>query len=254
VQRVLDIDLDFFVDGAAHWRPYDADRLDGADFLPWSESAALEFLRKRCLLTTRSPGAVVDCHGEMFVQWRKAIECGILRVPFSVTHLDAHADLGLGDSGYVHLLFDLMHRPVADRHHPQTGSSGIDDGNWLSFAVACQWIGDLTYVFNTDQPDPDDILSLVMADFDPRSRYIEIPAIAGTDAIGLSMSAHPERFVVRRDPKVPFVAVPHERFMATQPFDFICLTRSPAFTPAESDELFQEIRDLFIDEIAISGL
>jgi len=36
------------------------------------------------------------------------------------------------------------------------------------------------------------------------------------------------------------------------PFDVVCLARSPAYTPAESDALFDEIRDLFIDEAAVS--
>ena len=34
--RVLDIDLDFFLDGVAHWVNADAGRLDPDEYPPWS--------------------------------------------------------------------------------------------------------------------------------------------------------------------------------------------------------------------------
>jgi hypothetical protein len=30
------------------------------------------------------------------------------------------------------------------------GRGGVDDGNWLAFALACRWFSDLTYVPNVD--------------------------------------------------------------------------------------------------------
>jgi len=61
------------------------------------------------------PGFVVEHHGDLFAQWRAAIEGGMLRVPFSVTHVDAHADLGLGDSGYEHLMTSFLFEPAEGR-------------------------------------------------------------------------------------------------------------------------------------------
>ena len=57
MQRILDIDLDFFVNGAAHWVAYDGDRLDPKEFRPWPLEDAIAFLRKECglFLTGRRP-------------------------------------------------------------------------------------------------------------------------------------------------------------------------------------------------------
>jgi hypothetical protein len=39
-------------------------------------------------------------------------------------------------------------------------------------------------------------------------------------------------------------------FEATEPFDVICLARSPDYTPAELDPLFDVIRERFVDASA----
>jgi hypothetical protein len=54
--RILDLDLDFFIDGAASWRASDSGRLDAADFPPWSREKALSFLEESCKLTFSPPG------------------------------------------------------------------------------------------------------------------------------------------------------------------------------------------------------
>jgi hypothetical protein len=38
-------------------------------------------------------------------------------------------------------------------------------------------------------------------------------------------------------------------FEAEEPDDIVCLARSPEFTPAESDALFDSIREGFIHEV-----
>lgn len=76
------------------------------------------------------------------------IDMGGLAQPLSITHVNAHADIGLGGSGYTYLLSDLLRKPVQERHFPRIGDGGMDDGNYLIFAIACHWIRDLTYVYN----------------------------------------------------------------------------------------------------------
>lgn len=252
MQRVLDIDLDFFVDGAAHWMSYEGERLDADEFPPWPVDDALAFLRNKCGLTRRLPGFVVERHGELFACWRDAIVAGDLMPPLSVTHVDAHADLGMGDAGYVHLMSELLFRSVADRRFPEMGDSGMDDGNWVSFAIACRWVGELTYVYNRAQPEPEDIFAYVMEGFDPRAPNVQLAAIDKRHIDELSMALDDKTQLVQRlEPKVPFRAVSFLDFDADDAFDVICLTRSAAFTPAESDVLFEQIRDLFIDETAL---
>jgi len=99
MQRILDLDLDFFLNGVAYFRPTDSERLDDEDFQPWSFDQAVGFLAERCGLQSKLPGWTVEGHGDLFDRWRSAIQSGLLRPPFHVTHVDAHADLGLGDSG-----------------------------------------------------------------------------------------------------------------------------------------------------------
>jgi hypothetical protein len=252
VQRILDLDLDFFLDGAAHMRPYDAGRLDAEDFPPWSTADATTFLKDRCNLTAKLPGFVVENHGELFPLWRDAIAAGELTPPFDVVHVDAHADLGLGDNSYVYLLTSLLFEQPQHRCYPEVGDSGLNDGSWLSFAVACRWISDLTYVFNTDEETPNDIHPYMMQAGDPTAAHLELPAVHKEDLDGLARLYNTPRVVQHLEPKVPFRAVPWRAFQATGRFDVVCLARSPAYTPAESDALFDEIRDRFIDETGFS--
>jgi hypothetical protein len=49
---------------------------------------------------------------------------------------------------------------------------------------------------------------------------------------------------------VPFKAIPWRQYTASEPFDLVCLARSPEYTPATCDELFDAIRERFIDELA----
>jgi len=92
----------------------------------------------------------VEHHGEVFRRWRSAIRHGFLPVPFHVTHVDAHADLGLGDAGYVSLVTELLHREVEERAGDEEDPAGLGGGNLLAFAIACRWISELDYVHNDE--------------------------------------------------------------------------------------------------------
>ena len=108
--RILDLDLDFFVHEVVYW-PDSDDRPDSDEHPVWAIDDVTAFLRGRCGLSGRLPGFVTENHGELFPRWRSAIRDGLLIAPFHVTHVDAHADLGLGDAGYVYLLTELL-QPV----------------------------------------------------------------------------------------------------------------------------------------------
>jgi hypothetical protein len=247
VSRILDLDLDFFVHGAAHWR-VDGNRLDPDEFPPWDTDQAISFLRERCCLDAALPGFVVENHGELFALWKEAIQNGRLKPPFHVTHVDAHADLGLGDSGYVHLMTDVLYREPKDRLEPREGQEGLDDGNFLAFCIACHWISDLAYVYNDEGGN--DLLSYHMEGFDPMASHIQLKAMRKQEINKLvGLLARSEDIQVDRfEPLVPFRHGCWREFQADRPFDFICLTRSPPFTPVEADVIFDEIRRRFIDE------
>src|SRR5688572_23885399 len=111
MHRILDIDLDFFVEPTAHWVPLDStDRLDSDDYGVWSLEAVEAFLGDRCLLTGPLPGWPVEHHHEAYFRWHEAILDGVLCEPCSITHVDAHADLGMGESVHLEIMTDLMWR------------------------------------------------------------------------------------------------------------------------------------------------
>jgi hypothetical protein len=246
--RVLDLDLDFFLDDAAMWRSRGDGRLDDADFRVWPLEDALAFLVDRCGLTGRRSGFVVEHHGELFACWRSALDAGLLRAPFHVTHVDAHADLGEGDLGHRHLLGDLLFREPAERLHP---GEHLQDSNYLAFAVGCRWLSDLDYVTNCHpifDDDPRDVPALLMENFDPRAGHLELPAIAREQFDAYEPFRLPT--VTRRDPRVPLRRVPWRDYQASAPFDLVCLARSPEYTPASADALFDEIHARFITPIS----
>jgi hypothetical protein len=244
MQRILDLDLDFFLDGVATWRGREDDRLDATDFPPWSVEQALSFLRDRCGLDRRLPGFAVEHHGELFSLWRDAIDAGRLIPPFHVTHVDAHADIGLGDYGYMHLMTSLLFEEPDNRRHPTEGEGGLEDGNYLSFAIACRWLSELVYVYNTGG---DDLLVYHMEGFDPRAQHIQLAAIRSREELRDNLLTPTKLTIDHFEPRVPFKSMRWDAFQADQPFDFVCLARSPPFTPPESDVIYDEICRRFID-------
>jgi hypothetical protein len=246
MQRILDLDLDFFLDGVASWRGREHDRLDAADFPPWPVEQAIAFLRERCGLDGRLPGFVVEHHGELFSLWRDAIDAGRLIPPFHVTHVDAHADLGLGDSGYSYLMTSLVFEEPENRREPREGEGGLEDGNYLSFAVACRWLSELVYVFNDG--DGDDVLLYHMEGFNPHAENIQLVGVRSREELRENLLTPTELKLDHLEPRIPFKSMRWDAFHAGQPFDFVCLSRSPPFTPPESDVIFDQIRERFIDE------
>jgi hypothetical protein len=240
--RLLDVDLDFFVHGAAHWRDRGHGRLDASDYPAWSVDEALDVLYARCGLIGRLPGFVVEHHAELFDRWRDGIAAGVLHPPFHVTHVDAHADLGLGDAGYLHLMTSLLFEAPERRREP---GDALADGNFLAFAIACRWVAELDYVFNEEGGN--DVMPYVMEGFNADAAHIQLAALTPSQIDELLHLGKPQP--VRLEPRVPFRAMPCHQFSAESAFDVVCIARSPAFTPATSDVIFDAIRERFIDEV-----
>lgn len=246
--RVLDLDLDAFLEGVAHHREPGAGRLseDGCQPMPVDE--VLAYLRDEVGLTGPLPGRVFEYHGDIFGHWRDAIAEGALPTPFHLAHFDAHGDFDLGDRGYVQLLTEVMHRPVSERCFLDIDREHLD-GSFMPFAVACRWIADIDYVYCPGGGN--DINPYFRAGFDPHVDLIQLVPLTQADINQLVYGPPHERPVFRSDePRVPLRQVPLRDYRASGPFDRIYLTRSPAFTPASADALFDAIRETFIDENA----
>lgn len=244
--RILDLDLDFFLHDVAYWAG-DSGRLDAAEYPPWELSDAISFLEGRCLLGDRLPGFVVENHGELFQLWRRSIERGLVEAPFHVTHVDAHADLGLGDAGYMHLMTDLLYRRPEDRDEPKEGSEGLNDGNYLAFAIACRWLSELIYVCS--DRGGNDLMTYHLESFDPSASRIQLKAMKKPEIEKLWGLRMGDAQVDSFEPPIPFARLRWNEFQADVPFDFICFAHSPTYTPPEADAIFDEIRQRFIDEV-----
>ncbi len=257
MQRILDLDLDAFVYGTAHFRDSDSPRLDSEEFPAWELGKLTAFLETHCLLDGPRPGFAVEHHGELFFRWRDAIDTGVLVPPFHVTHVDAHADLGLGDAGYVHLLTELLAAPVDARRDPRVGNGGLGDGNYLAFAIANQWISGLDYVIGGRHKDleddathpwrPGDLLVYLFENFDPDTRTIRLPLLDPQN-LRKNLLSTDQLHPLALEPPVPFSWEVNQHFQAPAPFDLVCLARSPGFTPETADVLYDAIRTRFIDE------
>jgi hypothetical protein len=108
VMRVLDLELDLFLDDVAYHRPSsrECERLPDGEYTPWAAAAVRTVLEDHYGLDRARPipGRLVTHHFEAFLFWQELVRCGALDIPFDVVHVDAHADLGSGDAGYVYLM------------------------------------------------------------------------------------------------------------------------------------------------------
>jgi hypothetical protein len=143
MDTVIDLDLDFFVNPTAIWPQWEG-RAPESDYTAATVDAVREFLEQQCGVDRqrRLPGVQFEEHVEAFWTWKRWIAEGKLTTPFRVIHIDAHADIGLGDAGWVYLLTEILELPVDKRNVPRASgdSRDMNSGNYLAFAVANRWI------------------------------------------------------------------------------------------------------------------
>lgn len=246
--RVLDIDLDFFVSPVVYL-PQGKGRPADDEYSVWPVDDALGFLADRCGLNGRLPGFVTERHHELFPLWRESIEGGLLQPPFHVTHVDAHADLGMGDASWKYILTELLFQPLEARKFPREGGlSGLAEGNYLSFAIACQWLGELIYVHGYGAGS--DVPKSSMQDFRMDAPNIQLPALTEADAQKMLHFKWDDIDASRLEPPVSFQRVLFTDFEATDPYDLVCITRSPQYAPPKADVVYDRIIENFIEPIS----
>ncbi len=237
--NVLDLDLDFFLSGIATRQAPKGKRL-ADELAPWSEGEVRDFLEKQCGLTRSAPtpGAFVEEHDGVFKAWRNLILANRLRFPFDVVHVDAHADLGMGDGSWHYVSTDILHRPEQERILPvEGGPSGLNQSNFLLFAIACRWIRELTFVYHPDckiGPGLRDIPRTAMKNYDVAGPFIQLKKLRSETPPGIRPE---DGVIVGLEPEVPLHRMAGTEFRSGAKFDFVFLTRSPRYTPAAADAL-----------------
>lgn len=247
--NILDIDLDFFQFGRMNHVPIDTTTRPTKDLVqPWSIESTIEFLEQRCHLNKQNKirGFLVEQHHELFFLWKQMIEKGRLTVPFSVYHVDAHADLGLGDCSRTYILGELIHKHVDQRGDiPTSGSEKINCGNYLAFSIANRWVDKLNFIINPNWRDDIHgcyVNSQYPVPYGHHDLTIQLKKYTPEqiDEMGMTRS-EPEP--LGYEPEVPFEIISHEDFNPGCKFDFIFLSKSPTYTTPATDVLIPVISE-----------
>lgn len=243
--HVLDIDLDFFLNAVAY-NSYESRRLPSQIYKPWSVSRVRHFLERRCGLSTAKPleGKIVYNHDKAFDFWQQLLETNKLIAPFDVTHIDGHSDLGLGDSEYPYLLSELLHYEPNERHY-NIDRKRVKQGNYLAFAIACRWIKSIQWVRHLESGD--DLFHAYFKSFSKRTGIIQLRSVNKQLMDNCLSSATQITFDnppgMSFEPEVKYYIRVWKRYKSTCKFDYIVLSKSPDYTPVESDQLVPVISE-----------
>ena len=219
--RVLDLDLDFFLNNVCELAEYGC-RPDISQAQPWSGSEMRAFLENQCGLSRNNPipGKVFETHDQALDFWQARA-----RMPIHVTHVDAHSDLGIGRPGPAYVLESVITRPPEARGTvaAHRAAKKLDEANYLLFALAFRWIGSLENVRNpASRPD-------LPAQF-CHDGYIQLISSVGALIPALD----------HREPVIPFANYDDYRtFRARAPYDLATLAISPRYAPPEADALIK---------------
>ena len=248
--KILDIDLDFFLNDKHRGSITNVKRLPDKYFKPWKVNEVENFLENNCGLNKekKTHGKYFIHHHEVFLYLRKLQEQNNHLLKFCIDHLDAHADLGTGDLSYQYIATTILNKPVIERAYPDklNGWEGLSSGNFLAFAIACRWVERLNYINNIEWVD--DTQWFHFKDFNIKSNIIQFKQFSNSQmdkiincAIGMKQmtkSITPLSY----EPEVPFSVTDFNKFVNKEEYDLIFLTQSPGFTPKKSDELIPVIK------------
>lgn len=236
--KVLDLDMDFFLaDCCPLVLP--GERPASLGHEPWSAQAVRSFLEERCGLRREHPlpGSLFVTHDEALGFWLSLIKNGRLSDPFSVVHIDAHSDLGIGKPGPGFVLNRVISLSPDKRRDPSRyyDCEQLDEANYLLFTAAFRMLDSLTLVRN------------------PRSRFDIPPEIALVDAqneycalrLRSPVSALFEN-LNGMEPTIPFRVFDDYTQFFDEGFDFVSIAQSPRYAPKEADFIMDIVREYIV--------
>ncbi|MFX0106047.1 MAG: UPF0489 family protein [Candidatus Hodarchaeota archaeon] len=243
MDRILDIDLDFFLNRITDSR-LGSKRLNKRKYYPWSKVSLESFLENRCLLSKNKPvkGRVVKSHHEAFFFWRDLILNKKIEIPFELVHLDAHSDMGIADWGWIYITSVLLHKPIGERIYPEESLLfGINEANYLAFALACRWVKKLTFIIHPKWEV--DLLKVYFKEFDLDSGFIQLKKFKKEDLLEKGFDA--DEITDDTEPQIPVEFIPLLEYRDKYPFTLLTLSHSKAFTPKTSDKLIKIVKHYF---------
>lgn len=249
MMNILDIDLDFFLDKVPVFVSTDSnDRLQSGSYIPWKKNEVEKFLINQCGLSAKSriPGKLLNHHDEVYNEVRNLIESETTN-KVNIDHVDAHADLGLGDLCYNYLFFNLLREPIQERYYHDEDISNLEKmgpGNYLVFMIACNWVKKLRYIHLDNQVD--DLNYLFLKDLRTDSQIVKLRVYCEQQIPDNFESFDKSKFIRETNPcrfekDVPLETIQYRNFNSDKTYDRIFLTTSPSHTPVESDKLIPVI-------------
>lgn len=252
---ILDLDLDFFLDNPVKGVYFSSEERvmdEACANSVWSEDRVRVFFENNLGLskTHKIPGRVVCGHDEALYFWDELIQKSKLNTPFSVIHIDSHADLDFGGVGKIAVLEEIIHWPLELRkpsncHNIEIDNKyyDIDIGNYLLFALVFRWISDLTYCGNPNWDCGDFPAEIIKGGMSGN----------GIDEItDLYIQLKPRNLAIgdtSREPMIPFKVCPRiEDVCYKGDFDFVSIAKSPNYTPQNADYILEVIKE-YITEI-----
>ncbi|MBQ3552537.1 MAG: UPF0489 family protein [Clostridia bacterium] len=228
--RVLDIDLDFFLSDCFPLADI-GKRPDIMDKHVWKKEDVRTFLELNCGLSCKNkiPGRVFETHDGALCFWGELIKHGRLKAPFSVVHIDAHSDLGIGYPGPGFVLNSVLGtkpfiRADIERYYRMRE---LDEANYLLFALAFRWIDRLVNVRNPKSHN--DIPKSILVD---DGNFIQLRSFTSK----FFVSAYGE------EPKIQFKTYSdYSMYKDAKAFDFMSLAISPRYAPIQADDLISVI-------------
>lgn len=256
--KILDIDMDFFLDNVAHFKKFDGERLNDEEYKPWSIEAVRDYLENNWGLnkSNKVQGAIFTEHIGVFLVLRELIDREVIHFPFDIVHIDAHADLGLGDSAWQYIYSTLLcfkqeeRLEVVINNLNENKSGKISSGNYLLYMIALEWINDLTYIPHPSELG-DDYPQLIMKEFNDNTNIIQLKNYNCDISYDVL-----KRVDFEPQYEVPFHVVrEYTDFKSAMPFDYVFISQSISYTPGGADillDVFKEYIDIegFCDSIA----
>lgn len=252
--QVLDLDLDYFLDPPDYDPPNSDERVNDIMCIEsvWSENSVRNFLEKNLGLSKdkKCKGCILKGHDEALYFWEKLINSNNLQTPFSVVHIDSHADLGFGNLTPSFICNDLILRELEYRK-PRYCSNceydgrqyNIDVGNYLLYAVANRWVSHITYCSNPNQGASDIPLTILL-----EKRKIDF---SKQQVLHIQLKPYDlgELIDSLDEPSIPLQIIPTiGNVKYNGDFDFVSIAQSPNYTPKNADFILDIVKE-YIDEV-----
>lgn len=271
--RVLDIDMDFFMDIVAGGKKEGLGiRLTDRSSIEsvWSKDRVTDFIEKNLGLSKRNKikGRVFKQHKDALYFWEELIDNGYLECPFEVVHVDSHSDLSYWDTGYEYVYNELSKIEINERRNYMNRIAGginkIESGNYLLYAIAFGYISELVYCTNPNRClrnknySGQDYNRYILKDEEHEfldgvsKNYIQIMYNKDKKFNEISNKEQRKAYVKGAviDPPVKFTILNrHDKMQfAGVKFDFINIAQSPEYTPENADFILDIFRE-YIQEI-----